>query len=373
MSTVRDRDLTRGARRAGALVCLLLALLSAGWIARDLTVARHGADVWWTWLGDARRPREDTAWATSPLDPLLVLGALATAVAVRRGAVPSSVASGALLSLALATALLRTPLTWTLGEGRLPGPDGGLTAQARASALVQLALAVALLAVVVADRRGGRAGRHTRRPARGLAAVASSAYGVVHAAPHGADAGPPGRPRKGPATAAAVLLATAGAAVAGWEVHWWARIGGDVYRKGLLGDASVFGALLQPPVHWHALVLALLALGAAAAALRQASWARPAALTAAALLSVHGATALAFAGRTGQFGRLAALPAGARLELATAAFVTVAGLTALIAAARPGVPDASADADDVRAYGSAPDAARPPHAPPPPSTLPPGW
>jgi hypothetical protein len=88
---------------------------------------------------------------------------------------------------------------------------------------------------------------------------------------------------------------------------------------------------------------------------------------------VHGATALAFAGHTGQFGRLAALPAGARLELATAVFVTAAGLTALIVAARPGVPDASADADGVRAYGSAPDAARPPHAPPPPSTLPPGW
>ncbi len=374
MSTVRDRDLTRGARRAGALVCLLLALLSAGWIVRDLAVARHVADVWWTWLGDARRPRESTAWATSPLDPLLVLGALATALAVRRGAVPSSVATGALLSLALATALLRTPLTWTLGAGRLPGPDGGLTAQARASALVQLALAVALLVVVAADRRtGGRAGRHTRRPARGLAAVALSAYGVVHTAPHGAGAGPPGRPYKGAATVAAVLLGAAGAAVAGWEVHWWVRIGGDVYRRGLLGDASVFGALLAPPVHWHALALALLALGAAAAALRRAAWARPAALTAAALLAVHGATALAFAGRTGQFGRLAALPGVARLELATAAFVTAAGLTALIAAARPGVPDASEDPDAVRAYGSAPDAARPPHAPPPPSTLPPGW
>ncbi|MET7800620.1 hypothetical protein ABZS78_28840, partial [Streptomyces decoyicus] len=85
------------------------------------------------------------------------------------------------------------------------------------------------------------------------------------------------------------------------------------------------------------------------------------------------AVALVFAVRTGEFGRLAALPVQARLEVGTAAFVAAAGLAALVAAARPGTPDASRDADGVLAYGAAPGEARPPHAPPPPSRLPPGW
>ncbi|MEU9121415.1 hypothetical protein AB0C96_16440 [Streptomyces sp. NPDC048506] len=374
MSTVRDRVLTRGARGLGALICLLLALLGAVWIVRDLALARHGTDVWWAWLGEAPRPREFTAWATSALDPLLVLGALAAAVTALRTAVTASVATGALLSVATATVLLRTPLVWTLNAGWLQGLDGGLIGRARWTAVVELVLAVALLAVVAAGRRtGGGSGRHTGRRPRALPDVAPSAYGVVHAAPHAAEPGAPGRPHKGAAVTAAVLLAAAALAVVGWEVHWWLVLGGDVYRKGLLGDASVFRAMLEPPVHWHPAALALLALAAATAALRRASWARPAVAGAAALLLGHGTVVLAAAVHTGTAGRFAALPTEAQLELATAAFLVVAGLTTLILAGRPGVPDAARDADEVRAYGSAPGEARPPHAPPPPSTLPPGW
>ncbi|MEU8682055.1 hypothetical protein [Streptomyces sp. NPDC048611] len=368
MSTVRDGVLTRGARGLGALVCLLLALLSALWIIRDLTIAQQAADVGRFWLGETPRPREFTAWATSALDPLLVLGALVAAVAVLRTAVPSAVATGALLSLAAATALLRTPLVWMLGAGWLQGLDSGLTARARLTALAQLALAVALLVVSV---RGRRPDGSTARGAHALQRPVTPAYGVVRAVSPGAAPEAPGRPFKGPAVTTAVLLGAAGLAVAGWELHWWARLGGNLYGKGLFGDASVFRALLQPPVHWQALALALSALTAAAAALRRAAWARPAALTAAALLCVHGGVALAFALHTGKLGRFAALPAPARLEVGTAAFVAAAGLTVLIAAARPGVPAAAPEA--VLAYGGAPGEARPPHAPPPPSTLPPGW
>ncbi|MGW7575325.1 hypothetical protein [Streptomyces sp. NPDC054765] len=374
MSTVRDGVLTRGARGIGALLCLLLAVLAAGWIIRDLTMARHATDVWWAWLGEGRRPREFTVWATSALDPLLALGALAVGVAALRRAVTSSVAAGALLSLAAATALLRVPLVWMLGAGRLQGLDSGLTARARLTVLAQLALAVALIVVVVAGRQpGGRTGRRTGHAARGLPRGASSAYGVVHAAPYGAEPERPGRPYKGPAVTAAVLLGAAGVALTGWEIHRCGQLGGDVYRKGLLGDASVFRALLQPPAHWQAASLALLALGAAAAVLRRAAWARPAAMTAAALLLVHGAVALVFAVRTGESGPLAELPAQAWPAAGTAAFLTAAGPAVLFVAARPGVPDVSHDADGVLAYGSAPGEARPPHAPPPPSRLPPGW
>ncbi|MEU5208237.1 hypothetical protein [Streptomyces sp. NPDC020742] len=374
MSTVRDRVLTHGARGLAALLCLLLALLGAAWIVRDLAVAQHAADVARTWFGEARRPREFTAWATSPLDPLLVLGALAAAVIALRPTVPPAVAAGALLSLATATVLLRTPLVWTLGAGWLQGLDSGLTHRARLTVLAQLALAVALFLVVAAGRRPGpRTGRHTRSPVLELPEVAATAYGVVHAAPYGITPNRPGRPRTAPARTAAVLLTAAGLAVAGWNVHWWLRLGGDTYRKGLLGDPSVFRALLQPPVHWLTAALALLALGAAAASWRRAAWSRPAAATAAALLLVHAAAALASAVHTGQADRFAALPAEAGLELVTAALVALAALAVLLAAARRGEGAPAGGTARVLSYGSAPGEARPPHAPPPPSTLPPGW
>ncbi|MFJ6747085.1 hypothetical protein ACIQNI_02645 [Streptomyces sp. NPDC091266] len=369
---MRAAALTRGARGIGALACLLLALLSVGWIARDLSVAVRPGDVWWTWLGQAHRPREFTAWATSALDPLLLLGALAAAVAAVRTAVAPAVAAGALAAVAAVTVLSRVPLLWVLGAGWLQGLDGALTGRARLTAIGQLAAAAVLLVVLAAGRRPG--GVRRARPgggARALPVAAYAAYGVVHAAPHhGTGPAAPGRPRRGPATATALLLAAAGLAVAAWEVHWWRQLGWDTYRKGLLGDASVFRALLQPPVHWQAAALALFALGAAVAALRRAPWAGPTALAAAVLLCADGAGTLAFALRTGQLGRFPLLPAASRLELATAAFVVAAGLAALVTARRPAERAGPGAAPAV--YGPA-GGYRPPHAPPPPSTLPPGW
>ncbi|MFH8678557.1 hypothetical protein [Streptomyces lydicus] len=374
MSTVRDRVLTGGARTTGVLLCLLLALLGAAWAARDLTAARPGAEVWWAWLGGARGPRDATAPVSSLLDPLLALGALTAAVTALRGAVPAPVAAGALCSLGTVTALLRAPLLWMPGVGRLPGTDTGLTSWAHRTVLAELALAAALLVVVAAGRRrAGRAGRHRGRSVHGLPEAALSAYGVVRAVPQAVDPGRPGRPRKGPARTTAVLLAAAGLAVAGGELYRLLTSGADGYRTGLLGGATDLPALPPPPAHWHAAVLVLLALGAAVAALRRASWARPAAVAAAALLCADGAGVLALAAHTGRAARLAALSGPDRLELATAAFLVLSGLTALLVAFRRGVPDPAVGAGGALAYGSAPGAARPPHAPPPPSTLPPGW
>ena len=371
MSTPQGSALTRGARGIGGLVCLLLALLGTGWIIRDLTVAQQPADVWWTWLGEARRPREFTAWATSALDPLLVLGALAAAVASVRDAVTSSVAVGGLLAIAVATVLLRLPLLWVLGAGWLHGLDSGLTGQARLTAIAQLALAVVLLVVLAAGRRPEY---RPQDASYGLPRGAHTAYGVVGRAPYGTAPQKPGGPRKGPAVAAGWALGAAGAAVAAWEVHWWLQLGWDTYGKGLIGDASVFRALLQPPVHWQALVLALLAVPAAAGTLRRAPWARPAAMVTGALLASQGAATLVFAAHTGQLARFAVLPDASRLELGTGAMVAVAGLVALTAAARPGAPAGrTTPGDAVVAYGPAAGDLRPRHAPPPPSRLPPGW
>ncbi|MFF4949418.1 hypothetical protein [Streptomyces chattanoogensis] len=365
MSTRQRRGLSDGARGTGALACVLMALLSTAWIIRDLNIAQQPADLWWTWLGEAHRPAEFTAWATSALDPLLVLGALGAAAAALRAA--SSVASGALIALAAGTALLRLPLLWVLGAGWLQGLESGLTGRARLTAGAQLALAVVLAVVVAMGRRPDGS------EDRALRGVARTAYGVVHRLPYDDPDAVPGRPRRGPAVALGLLLGAAGLAIAAWEVHWSLRLGWGTYRKGLLGDASVFRALLQPPLHWQMTALALLGLGAAAAALRQASWARPAAMAAGALLFAQAAGVLVFAGGTGQLDRFPVLPGQAQLELGTALLVAVAGLAALAVAARPGVPDENPEDDGAQSYGASPEAERPQHAPPPPSTLPPGW
>ncbi|KIZ14270.1 hypothetical protein [Streptomyces natalensis] len=365
MSTRRNTGLSAGARGTAALLCVLMALTDIGWIIRDLNIAQHPADLWWTWLGEVRRPGEFTAWATSALDPLLVLGALAAAAAALRAA--SSIATGALLALASATALLRLPLLWVLGAGWLQGLQSGLTGRARLTAGAQLALAVVLAVVVAAGRRPDDSADEDLR------GVTRRAYGVVHRLPDDEPDDAPGRPYKGQAGALAALLGTAGPALAAWEVHWVLRLGWDVYRKGLLGDASAFRALLQPPVHWQMTACALLSLGAAVAALRRASWARPAALAAGALLAVQGAGVLVFAAGTGQLGQFPLLPGQAQLELGTAVVVALAGAAAAVVAARPGVPDSRPEAGGALAYDASPEAERPPHAPPPPSRLPPGW
>ncbi|MGG2458517.1 hypothetical protein ACO0M4_01560 [Streptomyces sp. RGM 3693] len=126
MSTVRSRHLTSGARRAALTACLLLAATGAAWLVRDLVVLGRPVEVRTGSLGAA--PGVTARRAASVYDPVLAVGGLAAALAVRRGGAP---ALGALLSLAAATALLRLPLLWT--ADRPPGPDGTLTAGAQAT------------------------------------------------------------------------------------------------------------------------------------------------------------------------------------------------------------------------------------------------
>ncbi|QHC27324.1 hypothetical protein GR130_33730 [Streptomyces sp. GS7] len=355
---MRERRLTRGARDAGGLVCLVLALLGAVWIARDAAVARRPAELWWGWLGAPPAPHAAAIPVTSLYDPLLVLGGSAVAIAVRRRAVA---APGALLALAAATVLLRIPQLWIPllrppGARSSQGVDGALADWAEGVAIAQLVLAAALFAVVAAGRR----------PVRGeLSAVVPAAYGVVHEAPpYGAETGAAGRPRPGPARVAAVSLGAAALALIAGQLYRWRQLGWDAYREGLLGGALDGRALLEPPPHWQAAALALLALGAAVAMLRRARWARPAALAAGTLLLVRSAAVLALAVRAGEVARWA--------ELCGAAVVALLGLAAVYAAARPGVRDAAADRPGPVAYGGD-GTARPRRAPPPPSTLPPGW
>ncbi|MCZ1007644.1 hypothetical protein O1L68_13850 [Streptomyces lydicus] len=372
MSTTRDGVLTRGARGIGALVCLLLALLTAVWIIRDLTIAQHGTDLWWTWLGEARRPREFTAWATSALDPLLTLGALVVAVAAVRTAVPrpwptAHCSPGGRHRTAAPPA--------GVGAGRRLAPGAGqlLTARARLTAVTQLALAAALVVVVVAGRRrGGRADRYARHTVHGLPQAASSAYGVVHAVPSGAGPERPGRPYKGAAVTAGVLLGAAGLAVAGWEIHWQRRLDGDVYRKGCSGTRPSSAPCCSPGA---------LAVGGPRAAGPGSRGRRtaPRALGPARGDDGRGPAA----GARSRGARLRRTHRGVRPPRRAAAPGPAGGGHRGLRggrrsgrADRGGLPwhtDASHPMDGVLAYGSAPGEARPPHAPPPPSRLPPGW
>ncbi|MER6047386.1 hypothetical protein ABT168_07945 [Streptomyces sp. NPDC001793] len=356
MSTVRSSRLTRGARRTAASACLLLAASGAAWLVRDAVALPRPTDVLAAPLGTA--PGTAVRRAASVCDPLLAAVGLGAALAVRRRA---ATAPGALLSLAAAAALLRLPLLWAPGAD---GSDGALAAWARATALAELLLAAALFAVVAAGRRP------VPDPLAGVAA----AYGVVQEAPrYGTRSGAPGSPYRRPAAALAVLLGAAALTLAAGELYALRRLGADGYRAALLGAAAASGSALRPPPHWTAAALAVLAAAAAVAALRRAPWARPAALTAGLLLLGHGGARLDDAVRTGALGRLAALPGTAQIGLAAAVLVALAGLGALLVAALPGLPDATAGARPPEAYGDGPDAARPRHAPPPPSARPPGW
>ncbi|MFB7630541.1 hypothetical protein ACFC0M_06280 [Streptomyces sp. NPDC056149] len=111
---------------------LLLTASEAAWLVRDLAVLRHPAGL----------SGGDLGAATAVYDPLLAATGLAAARTARRG---TATAPGALLSLATATALLRLPVLWLPDPP--PGTDGTPAAWARATAVAQLVLAGALLAV----------------------------------------------------------------------------------------------------------------------------------------------------------------------------------------------------------------------------------
>ncbi|MFH8406450.1 hypothetical protein ACH4FX_16915 [Streptomyces sp. NPDC018019] len=327
----RRRARARGAGGFAALLCALLALLCAGWIARDLWFAERPQDVWWLWAGEPVRPEGFRAWATTLLDPVLGLASLLAAVAVLRRS-PS--APCALTAVAGATLLFRAPLLRTLGGGRLSGLEPGAREWALITAGAALLLSVLLLITASAGRSGAGC--------------------------------PAGRLRLAPAALAALLLGGAGLALAGWQVHWVRELGWGPYWDSVIGNAGAFHALLQPPPNWYLLSLVLLALAAALGAAQRAVSIRPTGLLAAALLLAHGAAALAAAQHAGLLGRFHALSARGQLDVATMAFVTLAGLVALAALARAG--------DSDRPHGPEAGPLPPGFTPPaPPSKLPPNW
>ncbi|MFK0294477.1 hypothetical protein ACIQU6_28955 [Streptomyces sp. NPDC090442] len=250
-----------------------------------------------------------------------------------RGARRAAVAAALLLTASEAAWLVRDLAVVRHPVGLLGGEPGAATA------VYDPLLAATGLAAARTARRGDGAGRAAVPGGRHRAAAPA---GAVAAGPAAGRLGAPTGPGAGGHPAAPV------------------------------GDFAP-GAVLRTPPHWTALALLLLAAIAGTAALRRASWSRPAALTAGALLLGHGVAGLAAAVRSGTLAHLVAAPAPARLALVATVLLAVCGLGALCAAALPGVPDDAGGGRRPVAYGDGPDAARPRNAPPPPSAPPPGW
>ncbi|MEV5592966.1 hypothetical protein [Streptomyces sp. NPDC052496] len=327
----RRRARARGVGGFGALLCLLLALLSAGWITRDLLVAQRPSDVWELWSGAAVRPADAVVRATSLLDPVLGLGCLAAVVAVLRRS-PS--APCGLSAVAAVTLLFRAPPLWGLGGGL-----SGAGRQVREWALVSAGAALVVSVLLLIAASAGRSGADRRAT----------------------------RLRPVPAVVAVLLLGGAGLVLAAWQAFFVRELGWRAYWDNLVGDGDAHRALLEPPANWFLLSLALLALVSAVGAARRAPSVRPLGLLTAALLLAHGAAVLSAEQRAGLLGHLRALATRTQLDAATAAFTALAGLLVLLALSRP-----AAEAAGPRGPvgGQLPPGYAPP---PPPSNLPPNW
>ncbi|MFG2871459.1 hypothetical protein [Streptomyces sp. NPDC048338] len=308
---------TGAARLTGAALAGALALVTAGWILRDLVLADgSAADLLWYWAGDHRLAVRER-FATFGLDPVLFLVyAVTTVAALRSPGAASALAAAGVVTLGL----------------RLPG----LWATSGATALVTTLLVLGLAAALLATAALGR------RPVR-------SVYEPV-----------PARPRRGPAVTAGVLLLTGGLLQVLWEVRLLRAFPSEVIVDRYIGGRSVVAATLAPPPGWLLLVLVLLLLTAAAAAVVRPPYSRPFGMVAGALLGGWGLTGLATAFRHDLFVRLPDMAPVEQLVLASALFDLLAGATVVVVLAGPGERRVAAAPQGLPALPPAPPSPRPP-------------
>ena len=308
-----ERTLAPGARIFGCVVLTALALLSLGWIIRDLTQAAESVDVWWMWTGVVPRA-EDGVWVTSSLEPtLLLVYAVSAAMVVR-----SSAAAGLLVATGTLTLLVRTPGLWIPTANWTQGVEETLEGQLLFTTLVLMVLAAVLLVTAaVGHRPQDTAEGYDGPPANPLDE-------------------PPALPTPGGGALAFLLLGAAGLTVAAWEVHSWYALGWKYYSRTLTGERSTLTLLSVPP-GWLAWTLVALLLVGAYAALVRAGFARPLGLVLAGALLGYGVFPLAYAVRMRLFENVAALDGRAQLHLASLVLETLAGLIALLALAARGV------------------------------------
>lgn len=326
-------DLTRGARVTGAALCAVLAALTAAWIAMDLRTVRQPLDLWWFWAGDGRTAAAHRP-STSLLDPVLLIGYAVTAAVALRSRCPA----GALAAAGAVTLAVRLPGLWLLStQWAEPRATGGL----RTRALITVFAAVGLSAGLITT---AAAGRTAAGPACGRTPV-----------PH---------PSRAACFAVSLLLGTAAAILAAWEVHWATQIPAGSYADRFTGSANAMLPLLGTPPGWFDAALVLVSLTAAGGVLLGTAFARPFALAAAGLLTTSGAAGCALAVRFGLASGFGALPLRDQLTVVSWLFELAAGAAVLRLTARAATgspaggtpPPARGRTDD----GLAPDVGLPP-------------
>ncbi|MEV0093614.1 hypothetical protein [Streptomyces sp. NPDC050738] len=329
--------LTRGARVTGAVVCVLLALIVAAWIVRDLTTADGPAQLWRFWesgpsgLGQA-------SLTTTPYDLLLVVVYVAVALAALR----SPLAAQALVAAAVITLVVRLPALWVVRADWMRQWSGhDLRDRALWSAFAALAGALVLLIVAAAGRG----------PA------------------DGADDPVPTRPRLGAGVTAFVFLGVAGGAalaLEGWTAVDVMDISRRAYEHRFTGEAGLYTPLLGVPAGWLNVTLGALSLVAAVAAVARARFSRPLGLVVGLVLAGAGGIFLSSMVRHKAFPHIDELPARGQLAVYLQLFYLLAGVVVLLVFARRGVSDEAG-------FRPAPSWQQPGFGPPPPSAPPPGW
>ncbi|MFI6942148.1 hypothetical protein ACIBI4_22990 [Streptomyces sp. NPDC050418] len=330
--------LTRGARVTGSVASAAIALISAGWIVRDLYELESAGALWRLWAVIGPPPQ------TIPYSGLvdIVLFLVGSAVAVT--AVRSSSAASSLVAVGILAVIARAPSVWLMMDvDRFDALDLRVRALASAGATVGLGVILLLLAAF------------GRRPA-GESAGYSSAFGEDRE---------PVRPTLGAARTTFVFLCVAALAGIAWEIYGARELGWEFYR-GLLTGTGPLATPLSPPKGWIAWSTSLFALAATVAVLQRASFGRALGMCASAVYLAYGSLGIYSVAKGGLLDRFGDLSWTVRLDVLTAFWFALAGAITLVtlffAFERRYEPQ----------YGGW-DPADGTYGPPPPSTLPPGW
>lgn len=341
----RTVTFTRGARITGSVLCAALAILVGVWIARDLTTVDDPLDLWRFWTGNAGGVSASAPMTTTLEDLVLLAVYLTVAVAALR----SPVAAAALVAAGVVTLAVRLPGLWVLSSSWMgQRATDELRTRALYCAFAALGLGLGLIITAAAGRR---------------APAAYDPY-TVHG-PLAAHERTPTRPTQGVSVLAFLLLGTAAAVLAAWEIYTAREIGGSRSLDRFTGDDTVLMPLLGTPPGWLTAVTVTLALVAAIGALFHAVHSRPLGLVAGALVLGTCGRGVDIAVRNDLFTRLGDLPTRDQLLVLSWLFEVAAGLTLLVALGRRGEGNGVTGARRAAPTGV--------FGPPPPSSPPPGW
>ncbi|MFF7336300.1 hypothetical protein ACFZAT_03065 [Streptomyces sp. NPDC008163] len=348
---------TRGARVTGSVLSVVLAVIVAGWLIRDVDAIGFG-QLWRYWAG-LHGTRLQTFPTTSGTDLVLFVVYVAVAVAALRAASAAS----ALVVAGVVTLTVRLPGLWTIGSRRM---EAVYSDDLRSRALVCAFVAVAAAAAMTITAAAGR-----RPPA--------DAYERTPAGP-----GP------GAGVLSFLALSAAGAVLIAWEIRQVVR-DPEFFPDWYVGGDRIAQYLTGPPPGWATVMLALLCVFAGITAAARARHARPFGLVAAAVLLPGGVFGVVRTVHYDMLENFGDLPTEFQLNVLSSFFQVLAALAALIALAVPGpvrAPGPDPWSGSGPGWGPAP--APPPYLgqrpgygypqggggfgpPPPPSQPPPGW